>query len=217
VRTNFSAQNLELNFMRLPLYTGGCSYDSCAPAFSLTGLCGVRYFRFDDDFEFGTEWGAPGSFDGWGNGPNELFHDVQMKNQLVGFQLGANMNYSVATRWNVFWDSNFGIYNDHINHYQRMYNPINGPATFVEEGRDATVISSKNDIAFLGEMRLGAGYLSTEHLRCVLAYRAIGIAGVALAPDQIKPYYANYADTARIDADGSLIIHGIQAGFECNY
>ena len=215
VRTNFWCQNLELNMLRLPLYTGGCGCD-CAEPFSLTGLCGVRYFRFGDDFEFDTEW-SNGSFDGWGNGTNELFHQIQMDNQLLGFQLGANMNYCVASRWNVFWDTNFGLYNNHINAYQRMYNPINGPATFVQDGRNATVLASTDVVSFLGEMRIGGGYLFTNHLRGILAYRALGITGVALAPDQIKPEYSNWADTALINSGGSIVIHGIQAGFECNY
>ncbi|MGD9632844.1 MAG: BBP7 family outer membrane beta-barrel protein [Pirellulales bacterium] len=218
IRTNFTCQNLELNFLRLPLLTGCCSYDSCAPPFTLTGLCGVRYFRFDDDLEFATEWDDASAVAGWRNSPNELFHDIQMENQLVGFQLGANMNYVVASRWNAFWDTSFGIYNNHISQWQRMYNPFTGTnATYSQDGREANVSSSKNDVAFLGEMRLGGGYLFTPHLRGILAYRALAIAGAALAPDQIKPEYGSWADTALINADGSLIVHGIQAGFECNY
>jgi hypothetical protein len=217
VRTNFSCQNLELNILRLPLYMGGCGCDTCGQDFTLTGLCGVRYFRVDDDLEFGTEWDVGQPFDGWRNGTNELFHDIQMENQLVGFQLGANMNYCVASRWNFFWDTNFGFYNNRINEYQRMYNPITGPATFAQDGRNATVFSSKDDVAFLGEMRLGGGFLVTSHWRATLAYRAIAISGVGLAPDQIKPEYNNWTDTARINADSSIIIHGVQAGIECNF
>jgi hypothetical protein len=219
VRTNFSCQNLELNMLRLPLLTGCCSYDSCAPAFTLTGLCGVRYFRFDDDLEFGTEWAtaANPTFNGWGNSPNELFHDIQMENNLVGFQLGANMNYVVASRWNAFWDTSFGVYNNYITQSQRMYNPINGNAIFTQDGREADVNSTKNDVAFLGEMRIGGGYLFTPNWRGIIAYRAVALSGVALAPYQIKPEYGNWDQTARIDADGSLIVHGIQAGIECNY
>ncbi len=160
--------------------------------------------------------GNPHSMAG-SNGTNELFQDIQMKNQLVGFQLGANMNYCVATRWNFFWDTNFGVYNNHIEQSQRIYNPLLGNATFTQEGREANVNSSKDDIAFLGEMRLGGGYLFTPNWRGTLAYRAIGISGVGLAPNQIKPEYDNWADTARIDATGGIIIHGIQAGIECNY
>ncbi len=219
VRTNFWAQNLELNFLRLPLYMGGCDYDCCAPAFTLTGLCGVRYFRMDDDFEFGTEWDdGSGPFNGFDHSSaNELYHDIQMENNLVGLQLGANMNYCVAARWNVFWDTNFGLYNNYITHDQRLYNGLGLPVTFTQDGREATVNSDKNDVAFLGEMRIGGGYLFSNNWRGTIAYRAIGISGVALAPDQIKPEYSNWADTARINADGSIIIHGVQAGIECNF
>jgi len=219
VRTNFWAQNLELNFLRLPLSMGGCGYDCCAPAFSLTGLCGVRYFRMDDDFEFATEWDdGSGPFNGFDHeSANELYHDIQMENNLVGLQLGANMNYSVASRWNVFWDTNFGLYNNYITQDQRLYNGLGLPVTFTQEGREATVNSKKDDVAFLGEMRIGGGYLFSNNWRGIIAYRAIGISGVALAPDQIKPTYDNFADTARINADGSIIIHGVQAGIECNF
>jgi hypothetical protein len=216
VRTNFSAQNLELNMLRLPLLTG-CGCDTCGQPFSITGLCGVRYFSFDDDFEFGTEWDVGNPFDGWGNGTNELFHDIQMENQLIGFQLGANMNYCVATRWNFFWDTNFGLYNNHISQYQRMYNPLVGNASFAQDGREFSVNSNKNEVAFLGEMRVGGGFLITPRWRGVLAYRAIAISGVALAPDQIRPEYNSWTDTARINADGSILIHGVQAGVECNF
>jgi len=184
----------------------------------MTGLCGVRYFRTDDDLEFGTEWDTgSGVFDGWGNGTNELFHDINMENNLVGFQLGANMNYCVASRWNFFWDTNFGVYNNYITQRQRIYNPLVGDATFAQDGRDADINSKKDDIAFLGEMRLGGGYMFADHWRATLAYRAIGISGVALAPEQIQPQYTNWADTARIHSNGSIVIHGIQAGVECVY
>ena len=43
-------------------------------------------------------------------------------------------------------------------------------------------MSSKNDVAFLGEMRLGGGFLITSHWRAMLAYRAIAISGVASGP-----------------------------------
>jgi len=216
VRTNFSAQNFELNIMRLPLFASDCGCDG--PAFSLTSMCGVRYFRTDDDFEFGTEWDDGGGvFDGWGNGTNELFHAINVNNYLVGFQAGANMNYCVGLRWNFFWDTNFGVYNNYITQRQRIYNPLVGDATFVQDGRNANVHSHKDDIAFLGEIRVGGGYSFDEHWRAILAYRAIGITGVALSQNQIQPQYINWADTARIHSDSSIVIHGIQAGVECVY
>ena len=88
---NFSAQNMELNVLRLPLCCGGLTPAAAiafAPAFNLVGLCGVRYLRVDDDFEFGTEWAmsATRPMVGTSNSPNELFHDIR-REHLVGFQL----------------------------------------------------------------------------------------------------------------------------------
>ncbi|MGH7606448.1 MAG: hypothetical protein ACREME_03830, partial [Gemmatimonadales bacterium] len=85
VRTNFRAQNLELNIIRFPvceMACGGCNTgcgpgagcdagggseygaagceEECYPStFSMYGSCGVRYFRVDDDFMYAnefTEW-----------------------------------------------------------------------------------------------------------------------------------------------------------------
>ena len=148
VRTNFSAQNLELNFLRLPLLTGGCGYDCCAPAFTLTGLCGVRYFRFDDDLEFGTEWATGGqpTFDGWGNGTNELFHDIQMENQLVGFQLGANMNYASPRRWNA-------LLGHELRHLQQPHQPISADVQPAARLRDLHAGRPQRDRELLEERR----------------------------------------------------------------
>ena len=236
VRTYFSAQNLEINLLRLPLYDIGCGtgcgsasygYDACggcAPAcepecgssFSVSGVCGVRYFRTDDDFEWSTQWAR---YDGaaWAPSVDELFHDIEVDNNLVGFQLGGIMNYCVASRWNFFLDTKFGFYNNHISHMQRVYSDLGNYAYYQETGEGVYVESSKDDVAFLGEMRLGGSCDISCHWRAVLAYRAVALTGVALSQDQLKSEYSNYADTARIDSDGSMVIHGVQIGAECKY
>jgi hypothetical protein len=239
VRSNFQAQNLELNLLRLPVYCGsscgngscnsGCeSYGAdCAPAcgtpFSIMTLCGVRYTRLDDDFQYATMWAiddgtgtlTPPAYTPW-DGDGELYYDVNVDNQLVGFQLGANMNYCVSCNCNLFWNSSFGLYNNHISSYQRVYGAL-GNATWVGSGEDAAVRSNKDDVAFMGEMMLGGSYDFTCNWRGVLAYRAIAISGVALSTDQIPEDFSNEAQVALIDSNGSLIIHGVQAGVECRY
>ena len=154
--------------------------DACEPAcgspFNITGLCGFRYLRVDDDFEYASMWGYDA--DGTGSGPldpasetfytpwdglgNELFYDINVENHLIGFQLGGNMNYCVSCKWNVFWDSNFGLYNNHMTSYQRVYGEL-GPATWTQSGEDATLRSNKDDVAFVGEMQIGGGYAFTCH------------------------------------------------------
>jgi hypothetical protein len=88
---------------------------------------------------------------------------------------------------------------------------------FVGTGDDASVQSDKDDIAFVGEMRLGGSYDISCHWRGIAAYRAVAISGVALSVDQIDANAANAEQLALIDSDGSIIIHGVQVGAECRY
>ncbi len=240
VRSNFQAQNLELNFLRLPLCGEAacgpgygshgddeCETGDCAPAcsspFSVTTLCGFRYLRIDDDFEYATMWAiddgtgtlTPPAYTPW-DGAGELFYDIQVDNHLAGFQLGANMNYCVTCKCNLFWNSNFGLYNNHIESYQRVYGAL-GPATWVGSGEDAVIDADKDDVAFVGEWLLGGSYQFTSNWRGVLAYRAVAISGVALSVDQMPEDFSNEAEVALVDSDGSLIIHGVQVGAECRY
>ncbi len=242
VRTNFQAQNIELNFLRLPMICssscGGCGdcggsscgggsacAPSCGSAFTMTGLCGMRYVRLDDDFEYAGKFGeySGGNLDYPTYTPfdyqsdNELFYDVQVDNHLVGLQLGANLNYCVACRWNLFCDTNFGLYNNYMDSYQRVYSGGGGNVTWVNSGNEASVSSNKDDVSFLGELRLGGAYDFTCNWRGVLAYRALAVTGVALSGDQIPQDFSNSAQVGLISSDGSIIIHGIQAGVECRY
>jgi hypothetical protein len=233
VRSNFQAQNIELNLLRLPMcgssyggYGFGYGATECEPAcgspFSIATLCGFRYLRIDDDFEYATMWATdaggvltPPAYTPW-DGEGELFYDVQVDNELVGFQLGANMNYCISCKWNVFWNSSFGMYNNDIEVYQRVYGEF-GPATWTQSGADAVVRADKDDVAFAGELMLGTSYNFTCNCRGVLAYRAIAVSGVGLSVDQMPEDFANEAEVALVDSNGSIIIHGVQLGAEWRY
>jgi hypothetical protein len=188
----------------------------------MTTLCGVRYLRLDDDFEYATMWGidsggtvTPPAYTPW-DGANELFYDIKVDNELVGFQLGANMTYCITCNCSVFWNSNFGIYNNHIDVYQRVYGEA-GPATEIQSGREMTINADKDDVAFLGELLVGGSYAFNCNWRGVVAYRAIGITGVALSSDQMPENFSTLDHVALVDANGSIIIHGVQVGVECRY
>jgi hypothetical protein len=252
VRTNFKAQNLELNIIRFPvcdICVGGCNscnsgcgggYDACGGcngaacgceeectpiAFSMYGSCGVRYFRIDDDFMYATEFaewdaGAPdkAGYDGFNyDESNELFYDVQVENNLVGPQLGWTMNYCIGCKWNFFANSTFGVFDNQIEQYQRMFSGGDGTVRFVNGGETFVVSSDKNDISFLGELRLGGSYDITCNCRAVLAYRAVAITGIANSTDQIPDDFSSYGTVSHIDSDNGMIVHGVQIGGECRY
>jgi hypothetical protein len=235
VRTDFKAQNLELNIIRFPMCntcsTGSCGCngsdacgcnscgDNCGCGFSMYGSCGVRYFRLDDDFLYGTEFnpgGAHAVYDGFGSGDAyELFHDIQVENNLVGPQVGWTSDYCCG-RWNFFLNSTFGIFNNHMSVWQRMYDGAGTSATF-SDGSTYNIRENKNAVAFLGELRAGTAYDFSCHWRGVLAYRAVALTGVATADAQLHDAYSDRWTAGLIDSDNSVVIHGVQIGAECRY
>jgi hypothetical protein len=229
VRTNFQVQNLELNIFRLPVCGSGCGCssgcnscgcdDGWGMAYSAYGSCGVRYFRIDDDFLYGTEFtGTSGqtSFNGWSSADNELFYDVEVDNQLIGPQVGWTMNYAVGCKWNFFLNSTFGVFNNHINSRQRMNSGDGDWAYFEESGQRFDLDDSKDDISFLGELRLGGSYDVTCNWRAIVAYRAIAATGLATSVGQIPDNFYNSAEVG-INSNDSMIVHGVQVGAECRY
>ena len=232
VRTSFALDNIELNFLRLPMMCGcsapacnsgcgygdcggyggcnsgcGCEQPCCGSAFTMTGLCGIRFLRIDDDFRFGDSYRFYDSVNG--NTDATLNFDRSVDNLLTGFQWGENMNYCIACRWNIFLDSTFGVFDNHMNVYQHFSDNIGGNFAV------PTYRSSKDDVAFLGELRIGGSYDISCHWRAVLAYRAVGITGIASSTD--LPDFTDVSDAQHINSDRSVVIHGVQAGVECRY
>ncbi len=244
VWTDFKAQNLELNIIRFPVCdtcaggcnsgcdsnytgcdTGGCEDDCCTSNFSMYGSCGVRYFRIDDDLSYDTEFaeydGAAydqAAYNGFSyDNSNELCYDVQIENNLVGPQVGWTTNYSVGCRWNFFCNSTFGVFDNHMTQCQRMWTGGDGVIRFTGTGESFAVRSSKDDVAFLGELRLGGSYDFTCHWRGVLAYRAVALTGIATSVGQLPDQFSSRAEIAQINSDNSMIVHGLQVGAECRY
>lgn len=245
VRTNFNTQNLEINVMRFPMidtcgsscgcgsdacgcgtnYTGCGCQQSCCSSFSSYGSCGVRYFRIDDDFSYDTEFnefvgGAYDhpNYDGFTyDNSNELFYDVSVDNSLIGPQVGWTSNYCCNCRWNIFFNSTFGIFDNHMSQYQRMFSGGGGVVRFAGSGDTFSVRTNKDAVAFLGELRSGVSYDFTCHCRGVLAYRAVALSGVATSVGQIPGNFANIDDVRDINSDNSLIVHGLQTGCEFRY
>jgi Putative beta barrel porin-7 (BBP7) len=229
VRTNFSAQSFELNILRLPIFSCGpacgsdcCDGAPCGSSFSMAGMCGFRYLRLDDDFQYGMEWGVwdgaafvPPTFNGFGDGTdNEMYYNISVDNNLAGLQLGCDMNYQYGGCWDLFWDTNFGLYNNDISSTQRVRLGDGTPVTFDNGGSNAHVHSTKDTVAFAGEMRLGGAYRINCNNRLTLAYRVVAIGGVALTTDQIPTTFDSPSYVGLIDSSGSIIMHGVQAGWE---
>jgi Putative beta barrel porin-7 (BBP7) len=172
------------------------------------------------DTEFG-EWNGSydqGAYNGFTyDNSNELCYDIDVKNDLVGPQLGWTMDYCCCCRWNVFMNSAFGIFGNHMRQTQRMWSGGGGDVQFANSGESFNVSSNKDDVSFLGELRAGVAYDITCHWRAVAAYRAVAMTGVATSTGQIPDNFSSRAEVAQINSDNSLVVHGVQVGAECRY
>ncbi len=183
------------------------------------------------DDNFGLDWQFT-TVDGTGNPPagwptdyesfpaddnSVIFSDYDATNDLLGFQLGCSMNWLVGCNWNIFCDSNFGIYGNNAEVYKRVYG---GGASYVsfQDGSAASVVGDETTVAYVGELRLGVGYQVTCNCRLTAAYRFIGIGGVALGAEEYQSTeWSNAVLASHIDANNSIILHGLQAGVEYKY
>ena len=77
--------------------------------------------------------------------------------------------------------------------------------------------ANKDDISFLGELRLGGSYDVTCNWRAVLAYRRWPSPAIANSVDQIPTDFTNAHYPGIIDSDSSIVVHGVQVGVECRY
>ncbi|QDT70521.1 hypothetical protein MalM25_34690 [Planctomycetes bacterium MalM25] len=212
----------------------GCGPAACAPCrpprrFFVNGLVGLRYMRVDDDF--GLDWQFT-TVDGTGNPPSGwptayesfpaddnsvIFSDYDATNDLVGFQLGCSMNWLVGCNWNFFCDSNFGIYGNDAQVNKRVYGGGASVVTF-QDGSPASVVGDDTTVAYVGELRVGVGYQVTCNCRLTAAYRFIGIGGLALGAEEYQSTeWSNAVLASHIDANNSIILHGLQAGVEYKY
>ncbi len=230
-RNSFSAQNVELNLLRLPLMGGGCgccgSCDSCGggscgaggcfcgPRCQVTTMIGARYMRFDEDLYFRSDFERMND-----NTFGFLAYNVEAENHLIGFQIGANGAYYMGCcgRFALQCGTNAGIYANHIEVRQWMDAPIGGgPVTVNPTGETFSSSSDTDEVAFLGELRLGASYQCTCNCRLYAGYRALGVTGVALTADQVPGAFTSLGQIGFINCNGSLFLHGLQSGIEFCY
>ncbi len=234
VRESFSAQNLELNLWRFgnpaslsscsPCSSGACdSYSACEPCAKpqrlfVNGLLGMRYFRVDNDLSIAGDFTPASTPDVYRADSINYYHDVNVDNKLVGFQLGGSANYAISCKCSAFLDTNFGIYGNDMEVHQRVYSAEGGVIRDTDTGAPANYSSSKSDVAFLSEARLGVGYQFLPCWRATVAWRVLALSGVAIAGEQVPANgFPNHAQINYIDSNDSIILHGLQAGVECKF
>lgn len=194
---------------------GKCGKANCCRRYEISLLAGVRYLNFDENFLFESD-DADTTFDG---AAEEVRYSIDVDNQLLGFQLGCRGDYYCSHKLGLHLSSKFGIYGNDIEHHS-FIGGSNGAAVVgagPNAGRAFDIESEKTDVAFLGEMDLGASYCLGCHWRLRAGYRVIAISGIALTTEQVPVYFQDIDGVANIDSECSLVLHGGYAGVELNY
>ena len=207
LRRTYEYQNIELNLVR---FSGG---NQCHCGWAWNWSAGVRFFRLDENWQLGFDEGDTAfTLDN----AAEVFYDIDVENNLVGGQIGGRAEYWIRPCWSLFGDLKFGLYGNHIRHESRIHDAFQD-AVALTSGDDLNVRSSKNDVAFLGEVRLGMGYEVCCGWRLVGGYRAVALTGVAVPSGQIPRNLENLAEIEAINSSSSVILHGAFAGVECSF
>ena len=223
IARSFSATNVELNLLCIPMNCIPCSPCSpctvCSPCacptpspLTMSWNLGVRYLQLEEAFRF---WGDAVDTS-YGDPVDEIYYNIDVENQLIGAQAGGHMHFCLCRQFAIFSDINAGLYGNRIHSSQRVSNP-EGYA-YANNGaylnQAYNLHSGANGVSMVAELRLGSHFQLTPRWRTTFAYRLMGVTGVALPEDQIPDYFDDYVDAQRIRKDGGLLLHGFMFGIE---
>ncbi len=181
-------------------------------------LMGVRFFRFDENFTFGSV-ASPYVFGQYGGIYEAYIHD-QVTNDLVGFQFGFDADYYVVPRCRLYLSPKFGIMNNQIDQYFHIYRGDGvaaQPTAASGQTGSFPVRSSEDNISFLMQVDLGVQWDFARNWSARIGYRVLALTGIALADHQIPPYIVDIPVIADIDTNGELVLHGAVLGVTYNF
>lgn len=187
----------------------GCGV-GCGPRLSCGWLAGFRYFNFNEAYSFTSNNLDPNFMP---SSPNQITHTLDYKNNLYGFQMGGIGNVNVNQCWSVFGIGKAGVFNNHIDGYQRVYGT--GGDAYVANGNyagtDINFRNSRNAFATMGELDLGVRY---QHCRWNLfgGYRVVGFTGMATPAGNVPYTFNDPRDLQRINSSDTLVLHGFFGG-----
>jgi len=171
---------------------------------------GFRWFQVEDSAEaaFNIDGGA-------GYQDEDLYDNVDIENNLFGYQFGSMLNYCLTSRLNANAGAKFGIYGNHVDYRHRL-----GARTTAATvgGSDVDVQSSDTVLAGLGELDLGLGFRINNAWSIRGGYRMIAVCGVADSFENMQDTaYNDISLVDDFDADDCLILHGGYVGLTFNW
>jgi hypothetical protein len=175
-------------------------------------VLGFRFFKFDEGLNIFMDRDD----NAWDSTDYEVHHDIDVENNLYGFQLGTDINYCLTKCLHLDFGSKFGIYGNHATQTQNIYTPQGVAYVLPGAPEDFYVRSAEDEVAFLGELRAGVGFKVGCHFRFTGGYRAVAATGVATSLGQLDHgrTLGRLAKVADINSNETLVLHGAYAGTE---
>lgn len=167
---------------------------------------GFRWFRFDESLDFISTPGPIGNANG-ALGP-AIWH-ARVNNNLFGVQFGARPEYFLTNCFSLFAAPKAGVFANNVS----LHDTLNSPTC----GLGFDINSRSTNVALLGQLDLGLNWYITPCWSVYAAYRAVGIAGVALADNQFPPFLADTPGIFDIKHNGNLILQGGIVGVQCSF
>jgi hypothetical protein len=196
----FLADTLDLHY-RSELHNVelNCIKSCCAGCAKIDFIAGVRYLALNDSLTLTATDLQEGTSS----------YNIDSHNDLYGLQLGGRYTRPLCCRWGVELTGKAGLFYNDVSTNQLVTDFPNTPGAFVL--RDTA--ASRDGVAMLGELGVVLIRPLNECWNFRVGYNAIGIGGLALAPDQL-----DFTDTltsgTEIHHTGWIFAHGGVVGLE---
>lgn len=170
---------------------------AAAPGWSLSGICGLRYFGLREDFRLN----GFNQFSFGGPGVESL--DTRTFNNLVGGQLGARL----VRTWNQFdfrCDGKAGLFGNYLKQERNNFGSIFA-AGFPPGFQTIDQLHHAVGVAGILDLSTMAVYHVHRNVALRGGYQLLYVPGLALAPSQASGAFNH---------NGDLFLHGPAAGVE---
>ena len=216
LRYDYDLHNVELNLIGNyagPLGCGRLGYcgTGCGERFGFGWLAGFRYINYTEDWLLSAELDDT-TFD---DEADQLNYEVDLQNNLIGFQLGAGLDYCLSTKCQAYVIGKAGVFGNVIDMQQRIYGTA-GDATLntgLAAGEVYDLDADDVDLALCSQLDLGARCAISPNWSLDFGWRVLALSGVAIAEDNVvQTNLGTAAGTGDIHTSSSVIIHGGYAG-----
>ena len=202
---DFEINNFEANLLR----NGGNYTTRRGKSGNFEVLGGFRLFQFDESFRIigngTTSLGQPGTTE----------YRSEADNFLLGGQMGARNEICLGKRLRFTSGVNVGVFNNRSETRQQILDQNGVKATIASgdsAGEDFYFEDTQDDVAIMGELKVGLAYQISDRWRYHVGYQILGVGGVALAADQVPLNATDAGLLSRSRTNQSLLLQGLYFG-----